>query len=267
MRQPALFISHGAPDVAIRPTEIHTFLKGLSSRLEKPDAILIASAHYETDEVEVVSDPAPETIYDFGGFDPRLRQIVYGAKGDLQLAGRIGKLLGEAGFDARLNPKRGFDHGTWTPLFLAYPKGDIPVVQVSIQPGRDGEYHYRLGAALAELREQNILVIGSGHITHNLREIFTVMQSGRYEGNPMIEKVNAFIDWIDRKLGEGDMAAMVNWDKEAPFAAENHPEDEHFMPLFFALGAGGPKPEATRLHRSTQFGFFVSDVWQFDQAH
>jgi 4,5-DOPA dioxygenase extradiol len=264
MKQPALFISHGAPDVAVRPSEIRTFLRGLSGQMEKPSAIVIASAHFETAVPEVVSDPSPETVYDFGGFDPALREIVYPAKGSPEIAGQVLGLLKNAGIEARINPKRGFDHGVWTPLFLAYPDADIPVIQISIQPGLDAEYHYRLGVALAKLRDENMLVVGSGHITHNLRAIFGVMQSGRSEGHPMIEKVAAFTNWIEDRLDEGTIDQLLNWTKDAPFAAENHPTDEHFMPFFVALGAGSTKLNATLLHRSTQYGFFVSDIWRFD---
>jgi 4,5-DOPA dioxygenase extradiol len=246
------------------PSAIRTFLSQLGEQLVKPSAIVVASAHYESQEPEIVSDPEPETVYDFGGFDPALYEMIYPAKGDPGIASEILGLFEKAGIAASLKPKRGFDHGTWTPLMLAYRDGDIPVVQISIQPGRDASHHYRLGAALQSLRDRNILVIGSGHITHNLRAIFGAMQSGRSAGHPMMEMVPAFTGWIEEKLKEGATEDLLNWNKEAPFAAENHPSDEHFMPLFVALGAGGAEGKATLMHRSTQYGFFVSDVWRFD---
>jgi 4,5-DOPA dioxygenase extradiol len=265
--QPSLFISHGAPDIAIVETPAHIALLQLSRQLEKPDAIVIASAHFETAVTEVVSDRAPKTMYDFGGFDPRLRQMVYAAPGSENLAEDVFQRLETAGISCQINRERSYDHGVWTPLILAYPEADIPVVQVSIQPEKDAVHHFAIGQALRTLREKNILVIGSGHITHNLREVFSAMQGHRVHPESKA-KVDDFVVWISENLKEGDVLALLDWRKKAPNAVHNHPTSEHFMPFFVAYGAGcvgvDKAAEPTLMHRSTQFDIFTSDIWRFD---
>lgn len=265
--QPSLFISHGAPDIAIVETPAHIALRQLSRQLEKPDAIVIASAHFETTVTEVVSDYAPKTMYDFGGFDPRLRQMAYSAPGSADLAEEVFQRLETADIPCQINPERAYDHGVWTPLILAYPEADIPVVQVSIQPEKDAAHHFAIGQTLRVLREKNILVIGSGHITHNLREVFSAMQ-GQEVHPESKSKVDDFVAWIGGRLNEGDVEALLDWRKQAPNAIHNHPTSEHFMPFFVAYGAGcigvdkAAKP--TLMHRSKQFEVFTSDIWRFD---
>ena len=167
-RQPALFVSHGAPTIVIDDTPARHFLAGLASGLPaQPDAIVIISAHYDEPLASITSAARPSTIHDLGGFPAELYRMRYSAPGSPDLAQRISELLQGAGIANRLDPERGFDHGTWTPLILAWPEGDIPVVQLSINSRETPEYHYRLGQALEQLRDENILIIGSGAITHN----------------------------------------------------------------------------------------------------
>ncbi len=166
---PSVFISHGGPNIVTDPSEARDYLAGLSALTGRPKAIVLMSAHFETDGPVVVTDPAPGMIYDFGGFAPELYKIVYPAPGAPEMAMRVAGLLQVAGLHPRIAPKRGYDHGAWTPMLLAFPKGDIPIVQVSVDPRRDAAYHYAIGAALSSLRREGILLVGSGHITHNLR--------------------------------------------------------------------------------------------------
>ncbi len=265
--QPSIFVSHGAPNVVLVESEVRNALKGLAAGLEKPDAIIIASAHFETGVNEVVSDPNPGTMYDFGGFDPQLYEMVYPAPGAPQLAQEVLAALKSSGLESRINPERDFDHGVWTPLMLAFPAADIPVVQVSVQPHRDAAHHHALGKALGRFRERNILVMGSGHITHNLREVFPAMQ-GRAVDPSSAAKVTTFVAWIGDHLKAGDTEALLDWERAAPHGRFNHPTPEHFMPLFVAYGAGANDGQqigaASLLHRSTQFGVFTSDIWRFD---
>ncbi|MEM1284823.1 MAG: class III extradiol ring-cleavage dioxygenase [Pseudomonadota bacterium] len=263
---PSLFVSHGGPNVVIDPSEARDFLKGLADHVPAPSAILIMSAHFETDGVAVVTDPAPETLYDFGGFAPELREIQYQAPGDPELADKALSLLEEAGLAPQAIAKRGYDHGTWNPLFLGWPDADIPVVQVSIDPNRDAAWHWRVGEALAGLRDDGVLIIGSGHITHNLRAVFSAMRSDLPTDPEMARKVDAFIAWISEQIDKGDAEALKAWTERAPFVADNHPTDEHLMPLFFALGAAGGTWRADHLHASRQFGFFAWDSWAFHAA-
>lgn len=260
---PSLFISHGGPNIVTDDTPARDFLKGLSNLVGRPKAIVIVSAHFETGGVSVVTDPNPGMIYDFGGFAPELYQMVYPAPGSPELAQRVAALLDKAGLAPGRMPQRGYDHGTWTPLFLAYPQADIPVVQVSVDPDRDARWHYAVGRALAPLAGEGVLMIGSGHITHNLRAIFPVMRGGAPVDKAMVDKVEAFTGWFAEKLGAGDIEAVLDWKAEAPYPAENHPSDEHLMPLFFALGAAGAEAAGRRVHASRQFGFFAFDAYLF----
>lgn len=261
---PTLFISHGGPNIVTDDTPARDYLRSLPALLPaKPKAIVILSAHFETDGVAVVTDPSPGMIYDFGGFAPELYKMVYPAKGEPELAQRVFDRLEKAGLSPHTYEKRGYDHGTWTPLLLAFPDADIPVVQVSIDPKRDAAWHYRLGEALAPLREEGILLIGSGHITHNLRAFFSTMRSGATADPALAEKVEAFTTWFAERLAASDKDAILRWKELAPFPAENHPTDEHLMPIFFALGAGGDGAEAERVHASKQMGFFAFDSYLF----
>ncbi|GGD17953.1 DODA-type extradiol aromatic ring-opening family dioxygenase [Aureimonas glaciei] len=259
---PTLFLSHGSPDIALAQTKATAFLRELAAGLPRPKAIVVASAHFESDKVLVSGDAAPETVYDFGGFDEKLYQIRYPAPGHPSLAAEIAGDLRKAGFDAFVATGRGYDHGTWVPLSLIYPEADIPVVQVSIDPALDARHHLALGRALAGLRAQDILVVGSGSFTHNLREAFARLRVGdRTAETPAW--VSAFSAWMSDRILAGDTAALVDYRRQAPYAAENHPTDEHLMPLYVALGAAGVGATARRLHTSQDFGVLAMDAFAF----
>jgi 4,5-DOPA dioxygenase extradiol len=259
---PTLFFSHGGPDIVISDMPARHFLEGLSDQIPRPKAIVIVSAHFEAGQPSVVSDPSPGMIYDFGGFAPELYEMVYPAPGSPELAGKIATLLEEAGLEPRIVPQRGYDHGTWTPLKLAFPKAEIPVVQLSVDPTRDAKYHFALGRALSPLRGEGVLLIGSGHITHNLRAVFAAMRFGI--SNPeMEEKVGQFTAWMAKALESDHPESALDWKTEAPFALENHPSDEHLLPIFFALGAAGEGAHAERIHHSNPMGVLTYDFYRF----
>ncbi|GAB4348856.1 MAG: class III extradiol ring-cleavage dioxygenase [Oricola sp.] len=260
---PSVFVSHGGPNVVIEPSEAHDFLASLGSLMPRPKAIVMVSAHFETDGPVVVTDPHPGMIYDFGGFAPELYEKVYPAPGEPDLAMRIVHMLADAGLAPRVMPERGYDHGAWNPLILAWPAADIPVVQLSIDPARDASYHHALGKALAPLREEGYLLMGSGHITHNLRAIFASIRRGESLDPELPGKIEAFTEWFAEQFAKGDREAILDWRARAPFVADNHPTDEHLMPLFFAYGAGGEEARPERAHHSRQFGFFAWDSWFF----
>lgn len=261
---PSLFVSHGGPNVVTDPSEARDYLSGIENLVGRPKAIVIQSAHFETGGPVVVTDPAPGMIYDFGGFSPELYRMTYPAPGEPELAMRVAHLLAGAGMNPRVAPKRGYDHGMWNILKLAFPAADIPVVQLSIDPSRDAAYHHALGAALAPLRQECVLLIGSGHITHNLRAVFSAMRSGMAADPAMARSVGEFTEWFADRFAAGDREAILDWADRAPHAPENHPTDEHLMPLFFAYGAGGVDAKATRAHASRQYGFFAWDSWMFN---
>jgi 4,5-DOPA dioxygenase extradiol len=259
---PALFISHGAPNIVLSDLPAKRFLETLASSLPSPEAIILVSAHFEHEGVAVVSDPAPGMIYDFGGFEAELYEMVYPALGSPTVATRALQLLGAAGLTPTQVAKRGYDHGTWNPLILAYPKADIPVVQISIDPSRDARYHYKVGQALAPLAHAGVMIVGSGHITHNLRGFFHRGQDPVFDAK-LDQASAAFVAWIGNRVAEGDIEALLDWETSAPFAKENHPQTDHFLPFFVALGAGGEKARGERIHHSVEQGFFAYDHYAF----
>jgi 4,5-DOPA dioxygenase extradiol len=260
-RQPALFVSHGSPMMVIEPSPARDFLAGLGAELARPDAILMVSAHFDEPVLTLTGSTQPPTIHDFGGFPDILYQQQYPAPGAPALAHEIAELLVRAGHDVTIDPERGLDHGAWVPLMLLYPKADIPVVQLSIDRHRTPEWHLALGAALAPLGDRNILIIGSGSMTHNLRAFFTARPA--IDARPP-EWVSAFADWIDARLLDGDVAAVTDMMTRAPEAHRNHPTPDHILPLHVAMGAGGVPLRARRLHRSTTYGVLAMDAYVFD---
>ena len=242
---PSLFISHGSPMLALTPTPAHRFLRELGQTLS-PKAIVVVSAHWETLSPAVSISAWPDTIHDFGGFPRELFECQYPAPGEPVLAQRVAALL-----DAKC-VERGFDHGVWVPLSLMFPDTDIPVVTVSLPVRWSNGELAGLGKRLAVLRDEGILVIGSGSLTHNLYEIMP--QKSQAPG-----WVDTFANWVNTRLADNDREALLNW-QEAPHARDNHPTPEHFQPLLVAMGAGG---EASQLHHSVEHGVLAMDVYAF----
>lgn len=264
-RLPSLFLSHGSPMMALEPSPARDFLAGLGSRLETPRAVLVISAHhdaaFEGGHVGITCSARPETVHDFGGFPPELFAMRYPAPGDPALATEVAALLCLAGFDARLDPARGLDHGAWVPLSLIYPRADIPVVQLTIWSGQTPEWHHALGAALAPLRDRGVLVVGSGSMTHNLRALFHARPAIDAPAPPW---VTGFADWVADRMVAGATGDILHAVERAPGGRENHPTMDHILPLFVAMGAGGEGAVPTRLHASTTYGLLAMDVYAFD---
>ncbi|MEQ1590068.1 MAG: class III extradiol ring-cleavage dioxygenase [Gallionella sp.] len=259
MKMPTLFVSHGAPTLPLEPGETGAAWQKIAAFIPKPSAILVISAHWETDIPTVSSVVQPETIHDFSGFPQILYELQYPAPGAPELAKSIVELLQQAGIPVRLSNTRGLDHGVWVPLSLMYSAADIPVTQLSLQPNRNPAWHIALGRALQSLREQGVLIIGSGSITHNLRAIFQHRQ-----GDVVPSWVTEFCDWIAEKIKVGDVEALSNYRNLAPHAVQNHPTDEHLLPLFVALGAAGSLEAAQRINHVMTYGFLAMDAWVFD---
>jgi 4,5-DOPA dioxygenase extradiol len=255
---PAIFVSHGAPTLALDPSPAREFLKELGGKFPKPRAILAISAHWETSSPAVNSVATNSTIHDFYGFPEALYRMEYPAPGSPLLAERTRGLLAQAGFEANTDRERGLDHGAWVPLMLMYPEADVPVVQLSIQTERGPEHQLRIGQALASLREDDVLVIGSGSMTHNLR----TMARGQV-GAPEAPWARDFAEWIHGALAPGCTGDLLAYRRKAPNAVLTHPQEDHFLPLFSALGAGGERPRAERLHASTTFGTLRMDAYAF----
>ncbi|WP_458723833.1 DODA-type extradiol aromatic ring-opening family dioxygenase [Pseudomonas brenneri] len=252
---PSLFISHGSPMLALQPGASGPALQRLSADLPRPRAIVVMSAHWESRELLVSGSPAPETWHDFGGFPRELFAVQYPAPGDPALAQQIVELLAADGLPARLDNQRPFDHGTWVPLSLMYPAADIPVVQVSLPSHMGPALQTRIGQALRSLREQGVLLIGSGSITHNLGELD--WRAGPESIEPW---AGDFRDWVVDKLSAQDETALHDYRKQAPYAVRSHPSDEHLLPLYFARGAGG---EFSIAHQGFTLGALGMDIYRF----
>lgn len=256
---PSLFISHGAPDLPLRSGPVVDFLQGVMARFsEQPRGILVVSAHWGTPEPRINAHPHPQTLYDFRGFPAELYQITYPAPGDPLLARGVQQLLQAAGFSSQLAESRGWDHGVWTPLVLMAPRATIPVVQLSLQPHLGPAHHLRIGEALQPLRQEGVLILGSGATTHRLQAFGTYA----WDAEPP-EQVQQFETWLTMALAQGQVDQLLNYRRVAPCAQFNHPSEEHLLPLFVALGAGGSLDQGQQIHRSTTYGVFSMAAYAF----
>ena len=248
-QQPSLFVSHGAPDLILREDDTCRFFRQLGASLKRPSAIVCISAHWDSEAPMVGGAAQPATIHDFYGFEDELYDMRYPCPGDPALAGRIAGLLSAAAGSCTVSEHRGIDHGAWVPLALLFPQADIPVVQVSIQTGSDTRHHFRIGEALAPLRAENVLIIGSGGATHNLREF------GRYpiDAEP-VGYARDFDDWLAERIARGSVADLLDYRSLAPDARRNHPGEDHILPLFAPLGAAGRGIPGARIHHRIEYG-------------
>lgn len=255
---PSLFLSHGAPTFPLEDVPARRFLEGLADQLgQRPKAILIVSAHWETQVPSVNDVDFNTTIHDFYGFPAELYQITYPAPGSKALAQRVSGLLGQGGLTTIRDPIRGLDHGAWVPLRLIYPQAEIPVVQLSVQTALGPAHHLRIGQLLAPLRAEGVLIVGSGSLTHDLASF------GEYRNAiaaPEPDWVGGFADWMSAALKERRTTDLLRYRTLAPHAVRNHPSEEHLLPLFVAMGAGGP---AHHLHASATYAILRMDVFSF----
>jgi 4,5-DOPA dioxygenase extradiol len=256
-RLPTLFVSHGSPMLAIEDSPTARFLAALGASLPRPDAIVVASAHYEARRPQLGAATRPVTLHDFGNFPPDLHAVQYPAPGAPEVARRAAALLADAGLPADLAPDRPLDHGIWVALRRKFPSADIPVVPMAVLPAESAATHRRLGEALAPLRDEGVLVIGSGGASHNLRAL-----DWRGGSAPLADWAREFTHWIDARLQAGDAAALLDWEAAAPHARQNHPTPEHFLPLFVAWGAGAGDP-VQRLNPIHEMGALALDAWRF----
>ena len=258
-RQPALFISHGAPTLALEPGAARDFLARLGAGLTRPRAILVVSAHWETAVPAVSTATQPETIHDFHGFTQALYRMRYPAPGAPDVARQAMQLLAAAGMTVTAVPERGLDHGAWVPLALMFPAADIPVAQLAVQTRLGPAHHLRLGEALRPLRDAGVLIVGSGSSTHNLGEF------GRhdYAAAPPAW-VSDFNEWLAAAVAAGRAADLLDYRRLAPHAVRNHPTEEHLLPLFAALGAATPGTPPQRIHAGYTHGVIGMDAYRFD---
>lgn len=255
--QPALFVSHGAPTLALEDSATARFLDRLGATMPRPRAVVVVSAHWESSRPTIGTHPAPGTVHDFGGFPRALYQLNYPARTDAEVAGEVRALLQQGGFDPADDPVRGLDHGAWTPLMRMFPAADVPLVSLSLPSGLDTAALRRLGQALRPLRERNVLILASGSYTHNLWYLMA-------DGSPPPAWAVEFAAWTDARLLARDDAGLDRWLSRAPHARDAHPSDEHLLPLFVALGAASDGCVPTRLHDDWRYGSLSMACWRFD---
>ncbi|WP_288997396.1 class III extradiol ring-cleavage dioxygenase [uncultured Psychrobacter sp.] len=249
---PALFVSHGAPSLATEQSATTSALARIGQNLPVPRAIVIMSAHWQSAKLEISSNPQPKTWHDFSGFGAELYEIQYPAAGHPLLAESLAQQLTARGITCRLNPMRASDHGVWAPLKHLYPEATIPIVQISLPQHYDSLACYQLGAQLARLRDEQILIIGSGNITHNLQAL-------RWQADSIDQSANSFKIWLLKQL-KTDIPSALDWQRY-PNYKDIHPSDEHLLPLFFALGAG---QRVSVIHQSMAHHSLGMDIYRFD---
>ncbi|MFC3884172.1 DODA-type extradiol aromatic ring-opening family dioxygenase [Bacillus songklensis] len=244
---PSLFLAHGSPMLAIEDNEYTQFLASIGQNI-KPKAIVIFTAHWESDITTIsFTDEVYETIYDFYGFPDELYAIKYPAKGSKEIATMIKDRFPKQGIKVRMNMTRGLDHGSWTLLSRIYPKADIPVIQLSVNPYLPAEEQFKIGQSLRGLGEEEILVIGSGVTVHNLRAV-------KWEQTTPEPWAVEFDNWLIDKVQQMDLDSLFKWEHLAPHARLAVPRAEHFVPLFIAMGSGDSQTKAQVIYRGYEFG-------------
>lgn len=253
-RLPSLFLSHGAPDIVLSKHALLDALRSLAARLPKPRGIVIVSAHWTDDPIGVTSGAELPTVHDFNGFPDALYQLRYPAPGDDTLSAEVGQLLRMQGFENRLHPQRGLDHGAWVPLTIMYPAADVPVVQVSL-PSGSLQNLVRLGAALAPLRRQGVLIIGSGGSVHNMLELNL---AGRTDDWAL-----DFEDWLDEAVAGGHFERLITPGAFPATLRRAHPSLDHYAPLVVAWAAGDRDLPGRRIHQSFSYGNLGMSCFEF----
>lgn len=264
-RLPTFFLSHGGGpwpymtgEMRQRFARLEASLREFPRRLgAQPRAILVVSGHWEERDFAVMASPAPGMVYDFGGFPDYLYQIRYPAPGSPELARQVHRLILQAGLSTHLDPARGFDHGTYSLLSVPYPEADVPVIQVAIQSDYDPESHLRLGRALGPLRDEGVLIIGSGMSYHNFHPRDPEQESAQFDS------------WLEETLVKSGpkerSGRLLKWDR-APSARAAHPREDHLIPLMVAVGAAEQEPAQVVYREAGFFGRIAVSSYQFGSS-
>lgn len=243
MRFPSVFVNHGGGPLPLlgRQPELVAHMKEVRAKWlpkEKPDAIVVLSAHWESDPIKILASSKPSMLYDYSGFSPETYRYEYPAPGSPALANKIQSLLKESGLTSELNYERGFDHGMFVPLMIMYPEADIPVVEVSLHSSLSAKINMQIGQALGPLRNENILLLGSGYTFHNLQSFF-------HPSEQSLQASTDFNNWLkDTMTGSDCLVRLKAWD-QAPGARISHPREEHLMPLLMIAAAAASDEDAT----------------------
>ncbi len=269
-RLPTLFIPHGGGPCFFMDWEppgtwdrMADYLRRVPDDIGvRPKAIVVISGHWEEQVVSIQNNTAPSLLYDYQGFPSSTYEIEYPAPGAPEVAARVAELLGAAGIDSKFDACRGFDHGVFIPLKVAFPQADVPILQVSLRAGLDPAAHIRLGQALSPLRDEGVLIVGSGMTYHNQRTLMGNMRGARsIATDPGSQR---FDDWLEdvltKRTPEAREAALADWES-APAARAAHPREEHLLPLHVVVGAAGSDP-GRRVFREVVLGA-VESAFQF----
>ncbi|MFT8320867.1 MAG: class III extradiol ring-cleavage dioxygenase [Bacillus sp. (in: firmicutes)] len=257
---PTYFIAHGAPSLAIENNDYTQFLEKIGNTIPKPKAIVLFSAHWESLIQKIGDVMEYETIYDFRGSSDALYQMTYPAKGESTIVGEIQALLKKEGISAITDTNRGLDHGAWVVVRFLYPNADIPVIAMSVNARLTPEEQYKIGKSLSILREKEILLVASGGTVHNLRKL-KMLENQNEVDNWALE----FDLWLQKHLEKWDTDSLFQYEELAPSARLAVPSygREHFIPLFYAMGAADSNKKAKLLYRSYQYGNLSHSIWQF----
>lgn len=255
----SLFVSHGAPTFALEPGLAGPALTELGRQLPRPEAVLVVSPHWMTDGVRVGTSATPATIHDFGGFPAELYTLQYPVAGHPDLARKTQALLKEAGWRPMADDARGLDHGAWVPMMHLFPDHSVPVFQVSLPRDLDSRSAWQLGRALQPLARENVLIVGSGSLTHNLYEV-------RWGDRNASEYAQAFTDWVRSRVQAGDHQQLIDALEKAPHARRAHPTSEHFLPLLVAAGAAGEGCPGSLIDGGIEHGVLAMDAFVFQET-
>lgn len=262
---PPLYLSHGSPMIALEQSPAAQFLDRLGPAIDRafgrPRAVLVVSPHSATRSPMLMAGARHEAIHDFGGFPAELYQQRYEVDGAPALAADVARRLNAAGITTQAVDASGLDHGIWTVMKRAWPEASIPVLPLTLVPNWTPDKQWAVGAALAELADDGVLIIGSGSMTHNLRRFFGGDRPPA--GLAVSPDVAAFQDWVLAKGAERDWAALRDYRRQSPGAALQHPTDEHWLPYYIAAGAGGEAHPAVRVHESVDAGILAMDGYAF----
>lgn len=259
---PVLFVPHGAPGFALRPGAAGRAMETAVDGLPLPRAIVIVSAHWDTPVPTVGFAEHPRTIHDFWGFPDELYALRYPATGCREASREVVHAITAAALPIREDATRGLDHGAWIPLRLMYPEAQVPVIPVSLQSAGGPQQAWRLGQALAPLAARGILIVGSGNVTHNLRDY----QLAARQARPTPDYVRTFPEWLADRLAAHDVATLLDYRRQAPGAVQAHPSEEHLLPLFVALGASGNQARVQRFHAGIDDYVIAMDAYSFFPA-
>lgn len=264
-RYPSLFVGHGAPTLALDDNPTTRFFSSWARPFGAPRAVVVLSAHWVTSELRVTAWQRHPILHDFSGFDRALYELDYPAAGSPELAGTLaGRLEAGLGESVTLDARRGLDHGAWVPLRFMLPEADVPVLQVSLPSWWDAGRIYEIGRTLAPLRDDGVLLMGSGGAVHNLMGVDYGREPAAWDSEAVPVWARVFEEWLRENLERWNTEDLFDMWRMAPHGVQSHPSEEHLQPLFYAMGAGDEARRASVVHDGYMHGSLSMLAVQFD---